>query len=117
VDASWRRSATAVALVRAALADLRNRGFIIAQALLDESAPRHGANDLAEGGMPQVTELVYLERPTTVPLVVRPGVPALSWRGFGAATEAEFRTVLQATYQDSLDMPELEGIRSLDDIL
>jgi mycothiol synthase len=117
VDSSWRRSATAVALVRAALADLRTRGFIIAQALLDESAPRHGAADLADGGMPQVTELIYLERSTTTPLPIRPGGPALAWREFGAATEAEFRAVLEATYQDSLDMPELEGIRSLDDIL
>src|SRR5262249_13243031 len=37
VDATWWRAATAVALVRAALADLKRRGFIIAQALLDES--------------------------------------------------------------------------------
>ena len=39
VAPSWRRAATAVALVRAALADLRAAGFRIAQALLDESAP------------------------------------------------------------------------------
>jgi mycothiol synthase len=117
VDASWGRTALAVALIRAALADLRNRGFLIAQALLDESAPRHGASDLAEGGMPQVTELVYLERSTTIPLHIRPGVPPLYWQGFGMATEPQFRAVLQATYEGSLDMPELEGIRSLDDIL
>jgi ribosomal protein S18 acetylase RimI-like enzyme len=117
VDATWGRSATAVALVRAALEDLRSRGFLIAQALLDESAPRHGAADLAGGGMPQVTELIYLERPTSAPIYIRPGVPPLLWQGFGIATEAEFRNVLQATYQGSLDMPELEGIRSLDDIL
>jgi ribosomal protein S18 acetylase RimI-like enzyme len=117
VDPSWWRSAIAVALVRAALADLRDRGFIIAQALLDESSPRHGAADLSEGGMPRVTDLVYLERTTTVPLRVRPGVPTLRWQGFGPETECAFRAVLQATYHDSLDMPELEGIRSLDDIL
>ncbi len=117
VDASWGRSATAVALIRAALADLKSRGFIIAQALLDESASRHGAADLAQGGMPQITELVYLERTTRVPLPVRPQVPKLVWNGFGPATEGDFRAVLQATYHDSLDMPELEGIRSLDDIL
>ena len=37
VDSSWRRGATAAALVRAALDDLKARGFLIAQALLDES--------------------------------------------------------------------------------
>jgi ribosomal protein S18 acetylase RimI-like enzyme len=117
VDITWWRSATAVALVRAALADLKSRGYIIAQALLDESAPQHGASDLTQGGMPQITELVYLERGTRVPLHVRPEVPAFAWESFGPTTEADFRAVLQATYCGSLDMPELEGIRSLDDIL
>jgi ribosomal protein S18 acetylase RimI-like enzyme len=117
VDPSWWRSTIAIALVRAALADLRGRGFIIAQALLDESAPRNGAADLSEGGMPRVTDLVYLERATAVPLRVRPEVPTFSWQGFGPETEGGFREILQATYRDSLDMPELEGIRSLDDIL
>jgi ribosomal protein S18 acetylase RimI-like enzyme len=117
VDGAWSRSATAVALVRAALADLRDRGFIIAQALLDESAPHYGATDLTQGGMPQITELVYLERTTRAPLPIWPGVPTLHWESFGPTTEGDFRAVLQATYCGSLDMPELEGIRSLDDIL
>src|SRR5262249_53322792 len=117
VDTTWWRAATAVALVRAVLADLKSRGFIIAQALLDESAPRQGAADLTQGGMPRITELVYLERGTRVPLPVRPEVPSFVWAGFEPSTEADFRAVLQATYCGSLDMPELEGIRSLDDIL
>src|SRR5205814_6362660 len=61
------RGATAAALVRAALADLRSRGFRIAQAVLDESASHLGALDLTRGGMPQVTELLYLERDTKIP--------------------------------------------------
>jgi mycothiol synthase len=117
VDPSWRRAATASALVRASLDDLRARGFRIAQALLDESAPRHGAADLARGGMPHVTDLVYLERATTPPLDVSSGVPGFHWLGYGASADRGFRAVLQDTYIDSLDMPELEGIRSLDDIL
>src|SRR4051812_32454819 len=117
VDPSWRRAATAVALVRASLADLRARGFRIAQALLDESAPKHGAADLAGGGMPHITDLVYLERDTLPPLEVPADLPSFHWRGYGPAVDVEFRAVLQATYVDSLDMPELEGIRSLDDIL
>src|SRR5207249_12221810 len=64
-----------------------------------------------------ITELVYLERSTRVPLYIRPEVPAFVWAGFGPATESDFRAVLQATYFGSLDMPELEGIRSLDGIL
>ncbi len=67
-------------------------------------APRHRA------GLPGA------RRPRR-PWPSRPGVPPIDWRPFGPETEAEFRAVLQQTYIRSLDMPELEGIRSLDDIL
>jgi mycothiol synthase len=116
VESPWRRSANAVALVRAALDDYRARGFRLAQALLDESAPREGAADLSGGGMPHVTDLVYLEAQTVMPIAVRSGLPPIDWVPFGPETESTFRAVLQATYIDSLDMPELEGLRSLDDI-
>jgi ribosomal protein S18 acetylase RimI-like enzyme len=117
VESAWRRAATAVALVRAALDDLRARGYLLAQALLDESAPRQGAAYLAGGGMPHVTDLVYLEADTRRPIAHRPGLPPIDWAPFGPDTEADFRAVLHDTYTDSLDMPELEGLRSLDDIL
>ncbi len=144
VKSTWRRAALAAALVREALADLEARGFRLAQAVLDESAGPHAGRDLKKGGMPLVTELLYLERETSTPLppaalepVQEPGHPvptALSWSGpgpdldpcscwdfewypFEKALESEFRSVLQATYAGSLDMPELEGARALDDIL
>src|SRR4051794_6512937 len=117
VEPSVWRGATATALVRSALDDLRARGFRLAQAVLDESAGRRGARDLARGGMPRVTELLYLERDTRIPLPAPvagrsdSSSPRLRWRSFNPAHEAEFRTLLQATYASSLDMPELEGVR------
>jgi mycothiol synthase len=142
VRPSWRRSALTTALIKEALADLKARGFRLAQAMLDQSAGPRVGRDLERGGMPQVTELLYLERDTATPLSPRPRAPvelagaALSsrsdnlssprsfcdssgfeWRPFEAALECEFRATLQATYTDSLDMPELEGARSLDDIM
>ena len=119
VALTWGRAGVAAALVRSALAELRARGYRIAQALLDESASRHAAADLARGGMPRVTELVYLERPTGPPLEPDPRwpIPGLAWRGYGPSTDTEFREALEATYMGSLDMPELEGARSLDDVL
>ena len=117
VISAWRRGATAVALVKTALGDLKERGFLLAQALLDESSPGQGAVDLTGGGMPRVTELVYLEGETSRELAVREGLPTIDWAPFGPDTDADFRAVLHETYRDSLDMPELEGLRSLDDIL
>jgi GNAT superfamily N-acetyltransferase len=119
------RGATAAALVRAALTDLRSSGFRVAQAVLDESASQRGAIDLTRGGMPRVTELLYLERDTKLPLSLpshspeNPGgpMPQLEWSSFNPAHEAEFRAILQATYASSLDMPELEGVRTLDDVI
>ena len=118
----WCRARLAAALVGAALADLKARGFQLAQAVLDESATIEAGRDLNRGGMPRVTELLYLERATSVPLL-QPRVAAMrgdhsawyassdvfNWRGFEPALEGEFRSVLRATYRGSLDMPELEG--------
>jgi ribosomal protein S18 acetylase RimI-like enzyme len=114
-------------LVRSALANLQKQGVCIVQAVLDESASRRGAIDLIHGGVPQVTELLYLERDTYLPLPASGSLDALSgfeaiasrlvWRSFDSARETEFRALLQATYTASLDMPELEGVRSLDDII
>ena len=73
--------------------------------------------------MPRVTELLYLERETAPPPPPRPpeateAGPATSTGGRSTPSiEAEFREVLQATYVGSLDMPELEGARGLEDIL
>ncbi len=119
VEASWGRAALAASLIRTALDDLRSKGYRIAQALVDGSAPRTAAADLARGGLPQVTVLTYLHRDTARPMgrAVDPARLAFAWRPFGEEAEADFRQVLQDTYAGSLDMPELEGIRSLDDVM
>ena len=116
---SLRRAAIAAMLVQSALVDLRNRGFRIVQSVLDESATCRGAGDLTRGGMPRITELLYLERETKLPLPMHPDdAPSrLDWSSFDPTHEIEFRALLQATYASSLDMPELEGIRSLDDVI
>jgi mycothiol synthase len=130
---SWRRPSLAAGLITAALTDLKARGFRLAQAVLDESAGFRAARDLKRGGMQPVTELLYLERDTSLPLAIdgcdstRRGradrsrenrtSASFEWWPFEPALESEFRTVLQATYAGSLDMPELAGARSLDDIL
>jgi GNAT superfamily N-acetyltransferase len=69
--------------------------------------------------MPRVTDLLYLERGSLggAPIELRPGLPRFQWRAFTTETDGLFRRHLDATYKGSLDMPELEGARSLDDIL
>ncbi|MEO6808314.1 MAG: GNAT family N-acetyltransferase [Isosphaeraceae bacterium] len=117
VEPSWGRGDLAERLLRAALADLQERGVRIVQALVDASAPTRASTDLTRAGMPHVTDLAYLGRPTAPPLAEDRPAPRFTWRPFGPETEAEFREIIQRTYLGSLDMPELEGARSLDDVL
>ncbi|MDG3007818.1 GNAT family N-acetyltransferase [Paludisphaera mucosa] len=117
--AVWNRPEVAAALVRGALDALRGDGVAIAQAVLDESADPRGGPDLARGGMPRVTELVYLRRETATPLAAprRPAAARLAWRGLDEVGEPALRDALEATYAGSLDMPEIEGARSIDEVL
>jgi mycothiol synthase len=113
----WGRSALAAELVRAVVESLKRSGARIIQALLDELAPARAGADLERGGLPRVTELAYMTRETAAPIRLLGCPPAFSWRCYGPRTEAEFRAVLQASCAGSLDMPELEGVRTLDDVL
>ena len=121
VEPVWGRGAVAAGMLRAALADLRARGFRVAQALADPAGPATTAGDLERGGLPRVTTLTFLERPAGLPIPGdpsgRPDPPALRWRRLGPDTADDFRRALDATYDGSLDMPELDGVRSLDDVL
>lgn len=117
VRATWRRAEIAAGLVHEALDDYRARGFAIAQAVLDATASARNAADLARGGMPRVTDLVFLRRGTDSPLILPPSDRGLVWRGLDEVDADAFRETLQATYEGSLDMPELEGARSMDDTL
>ena len=121
VEMIWGRAALAASLLRTALADLRDRGVRVAQALVDPSGPQTTEGDLIRGGLLPVTTLTFLECPTDRPTGEdspnRVTTPSFRWESLSSGTEADFRIVLEATYLDSLDMPELEGVRSLDDVM
>ena len=121
VETIWVRAALAAGLLRPALTTLRHQGIRIAQALVDPSGPATTAGDLVRGGLPRVTTLTFLERPTHRPesdnFTRTSGSPTFRWQTLSPATEADFRSVLQTTYRGSLDMPELDGVRSLDDVM
>lgn len=119
VSVRWphQRGRLAAALVRTALESHRNTGIRVVQALLDPYASTNAPGDLVQGGLPRVTEMLFLTRPSHLPLERPRQAPALVWQPYDPASAADFRAVLVATYARSLDMPELEGVRSLDDVL
>jgi GNAT superfamily N-acetyltransferase len=105
------------ALVAAALADYRRLGFLLAQSLIGPDSPPEGASHLEAGGLKRVTELVYLRRSTSPPLDLPAATPSLAWGPYREDDRDEFGRLLAETYRGSLDMPEMAGLRSLDDIL
>ncbi len=117
----WRGSRNQVAadLIRQAVAGLRDAGVRVVQTLIERPGKAQQVEDLKLGGMPYVTDLIYLSRLTAGSVATRPtglSVPRLVWAHYSPTTAAQFQTVLEATYEQSLDMPELMGARSLDDI-
>ncbi|AMV40743.1 GNAT family N-acetyltransferase [Planctomyces sp. SH-PL62] len=118
IATAWGRAEIAAELVRGALDGLRESGVAVAQAVLDGSGDSKGGRDLARGGMPRITDLVYLRRDaaTPAPVALRPS-PELEWRGLDDVGEAAFLDALAATYAGSLDMPELEGARPMEDVV
>lgn len=119
VRPGWNRGAIAAGLVHEALETLRAEGTAIVQAVLDETADPRTALDLTRGGLPRVTDLIFMRRDAAAPWTIpsRGEGPRLRWRGLDETGEAIFCKTLAATYRGSLDMPELEGARSLDDVL
>lgn len=120
VQRAWRGGTLASAMVTEALAWYRGRGVVLAQALVDQNLPKSTGEELARGGLPYATDLIYLGRPTGAPLPASDGsggVSRIRWQGFSPTTRGLFGRALERSYEGSLDMPELGGLRSLEDVL
>lgn len=117
VRPGWGRAELAGRLVGAAVEGLRAEGARVVQSLVGPGGPRTALADLNRGGLPHVTDLLTLGRLTEPPLDPRPGTPALVWSAFADEPRHAFDAALAATYEGSRDMPELEGLRRLDDLI
>ncbi len=108
-------SAAAEQVLRAGLERLAPQRLHYAQALLEPEAA--GRRRLLErtGFVPLAT-LEYLERDLREPFTP-PTEDVAEWVSLATATEREFAEVVQATYGESLDCPELTGLRPIEDVL
>jgi ribosomal protein S18 acetylase RimI-like enzyme len=103
-------------LVRRAVHWLRGRGAKLAQALLSPAeAPL--AAPLRRNGFSHVTHLWYLCRDLG-PLAALPDAPAaLAFRPFDPRRPGVFRQTLLRTYEGTLDCPEVNGVRTIDEVI
>ena len=103
-------SSVADALARAAVAHLHAAGIRQAQSLVPPGE-RNRTDPLERAGFRAITQLIFLCRPTTDPPPFDPSSSPLTFQAIGDPVP-EFAAVLTATYEDTLDCPELDGIRT-----
>ena len=103
-------------LVRHARGWLQGRGVKLAQALL---APEeaHLASPLVRNGFAHVTDLWYLRHDLQLPGHWLSGPTLCRLEPYGPDSAAEFGRALARTYEDSRDCPEVNGVRSIDEVL
>ncbi|HMF13897.1 MAG TPA: GNAT family N-acetyltransferase [Gemmataceae bacterium] len=103
------------ALVGRAASWLRQRGAKLGQALLAPDEVQF-AKPLERNGFRNVTTLCYLRRSADQPLE-RSGRSHLDWRPYESRDRALFAQTLLRTYEGTRDCPEVNGIRTIDEIL
>lgn len=94
----------------------RQRGARLFHVLAPLDSPAD-ASLLAAAGFDRLAELIYLERPSTLPVRAEPDPADLTWTCYDQTTHRLFAEVIQSTYEGSLDCPQLFGHRDIEDII
>ncbi len=103
-------------LVSHAAAWLRGRGAKLAQALLvPEEASLAGP--LERNGFVHITDLWYLRHYLDLSTAVLSASDRLRYQTYHQVDPGLFRETLAHTYDQTLDCPEVNGVRSLDEII
>jgi ribosomal protein S18 acetylase RimI-like enzyme len=116
VVASRDREAVEDRLLEHGLAWLRRSGAKMAQALL--TLPEQPlAAALERNGFDHVTALWYMRRGLDLPAGYLRAPERLTYRSYADGDTSLFHKTLLRTYEGTLDCPELNGVRTLDEIL
>jgi ribosomal protein S18 acetylase RimI-like enzyme len=116
VVSDCRREEQEDVLVRHALAWVRQRGAKLVQTLL---APEEEglAGPLLRNGFRRVTDLWYMRLDRGTPLAGLDTLVRLAFRAFDEADPPLFRQALLRTYEETLDCPEVNGLRTVEEVL
>jgi mycothiol synthase len=92
------------------------QGVQLTQVLL-ESQSHQARQFFTSMGFKDIAELIYLQG--QVPRnTVAPAMPEhMRWLEYSPATHAIFADAIMKTYRDSLDCPDLSGLREIDDVI
>lgn len=92
------------------------RGMRLFQMLVPPGCPED-QRLLTAAGFEFMAELIYLERPATLPCRAAPEPQDVRWITYSGKTHDLFARTLEATYANSLDCPRLHGLRDVEDII
>jgi ribosomal protein S18 acetylase RimI-like enzyme len=104
------------ALVRCACAWLRSQGARLAQCLLPP-AEEALATGLLRNGFARITTLSYLDHCRGLPCSWWGPAPRLRYEPYKPDHPDDFHRTLLQTYQDTLDCPEVNGLRTIDEVI
>ena len=107
--------ATADLLLQAAIERLAADGTRLVQALLESDAEDDAATLLA-GGFQHAADLLYLVCPRDDFPSARPDT-SLQFQPYTPEQHERFARLVEATYRETLDCPQLNGVRDVDDVL
>jgi ribosomal protein S18 acetylase RimI-like enzyme len=103
-------------LIERLCVELRARGVILAQSLLDP--PDSAAQSLMRSHhFAAMSELIYVSGEPRRKQAVPPLPPGLQWVPYSAGTHELFKQTIAATYEQSLDCPSLNGLREMEDVV
>lgn len=103
-------------LVRAAITRLEKRGAKLAQALLAGS-DNHLGPALTRNGFTHVTSLWYLRHNLELAEPLLRSSVRLEYQSYAACDRGLFHRTLLATYEATMDCPEVNNVRTIDDII
>jgi ribosomal protein S18 acetylase RimI-like enzyme len=95
---------------------LRCQGVRVAQCLLSEEEALLSPS-LLRNSFQHVTGLTYLRHHLILDAGHLAGPARLTFAGYDAAGPAEFHQTLLRTYEQTLDCPEVNGVRTIDDVI
>jgi ribosomal protein S18 acetylase RimI-like enzyme len=104
------------ALVRRGCDWLRGRGARLAQCLLP-LAEEPLTGPLLRNGFGRITTLSYLDHARTLPVSWWAPAPRLRYEPYDPDRPEVFHHTLQQTYEDTLDCPEVNGVRTIEEVI
>lgn len=105
----------AARLVEDAVGRLARAGCRLVQALVTPGSVQ--TQSLAKSGFRRITDVICMTRAGAAPIAATVEVPELQFVPFSPAVDAVFPRIVQRCYVDSLDCPELDGLRPIDEVL